>query len=60
MILEIPKKGDLNRGIEMWCPRCSKQGKQSKMKPQKKKGGFHKQIKWVCPNCGLVRMQKHR
>ena len=29
------------------------------MKPVKRKGGFHKQTKFICPQCGLVRMKKN-
>jgi transposase-like protein len=34
----------------MICPRCKK--------PMREERGIHhKQRKWVCPNCGKVRMQ---
>lgn len=40
----------------MYCPRCRFQGKIVKMKSSKR--SFHKKIKWLCPDCGLVRMEK--
>ena len=36
------------------CPVCK-----TKMKDVKRKGGFHKQTKYKCPNCGLVKMKKN-
>ncbi len=45
----------------MECPRCRKtQKKRVGMKHVKRKGGFHKQTKFQCPNCGLVKMIKNR
>ncbi len=35
----------------MICPRCK-----TKMSEQRR--SFHKQRKWVCSKCGLVKMQK--
>ena len=35
----------------MICPRC-------KTPMKEKKRSYHKQRKWVCPNCGKVRMQQ--
>jgi len=44
----------------MFCPRCRKvEKKVIKMKEVKRKGGFHKHTKFVCPECGLVRMKKN-
>lgn len=39
----------------MICPRCS-----VKMKDIKRKGGFHKKTKYICKNCGLVKMKNNR
>jgi len=44
----------------MECPRCRKQNKRVKMKDVKRKGGFHKQTKYVCPECGLIRMIENK
>jgi len=45
---------------KMECPRCRKVDKKRiKMKPVKRKGGFHKQTKFTCPECGLIRMKKN-
>ena len=45
----------------MICPRCRKvQKKKVSMKTVKRKGGFHKQTKYLCPKCGLIRMKKNR
>lgn len=27
------------------------------MRDQKRKGGFHKNTKYICPECGLVKMK---
>jgi len=35
----------------MICPRC-------RIKMDEQKRSFHKQRKWICRRCGLVRMQE--
>ena len=35
----------------MICPRCKTPMRESKRT-------YHKKRKWICPNCGKVRMQK--
>jgi len=45
----------------MICPRCAKlAGKKIPMKDIKRKGGFHKQTKYQCKSCGLVRMKSNK
>ena len=45
----------------MYCPRCRKlQHKRVKMKVIKRKGGYHKQTKYKCPECNLIRMKGHK
>lgn len=44
----------------MYCPRCKTLNKQVKMKDMKRKGGFHKKTKYVCPECKLVRMKVNK
>ncbi len=45
----------------MICPRCSRlDGKKIPMKVIKRKGGFHKQTKFQCKNCGLIRMKPNK
>lgn len=34
-------------------------GKKVPMKDIKRKGGFHKQTKYQCKSCGLIRMKKN-
>ena len=44
----------------MECPRCRNSSKKRvTMKPVGRKGGFHKQTKFKCPECGLNRMKKN-
>ncbi len=43
----------------MECPRCRIKNQRVHMKPVKRKGGFHKQTKFVCPECGLIRMKRN-
>ncbi|MEA2071193.1 MAG: hypothetical protein U9O98_07880 [Asgard group archaeon] len=45
----------------MECPRCRKvRNERVHMKDVKRKGGFHKHTKYICPECGLVRMKRNR
>ncbi len=45
----------------MLCPRCrNSKKKKVAMKQVKRKGGFHKQTKFQCPECGLIRMKKNK
>ena len=56
----------------MICPRCRgdedivntdtepKEKKIVKMKDIKRKGGFHKQTKYICPECKYKKMVKNR
>ena len=37
----------------MTCPRC-------KVKMVERKRSYHKQRKWVCPQCGAARMQSQK
>ncbi len=49
------------KSYRMICSRCSKmEGLKIHMKPVKRKGGFHKQTKFICKRCGLVRMKANR
>ena len=44
----------------MECPRCRNSfRKRITMKQVKRKGGFHKQTKFVCPDCGMIKMKKN-
>ena len=45
---------------EMNCPRCRAKDIHIKMKPVKKKGGFHKNTKFICPNCNYTRMKTNK
>lgn len=46
--------------INLECPRCRKlEKKRIHMKPIKRRGGFHKQTKYKCPECGLTIMKKN-
>lgn len=44
----------------MECPRCRTQQQKIHMKPVKRRGGFHKQTKFKCPECGLTRMKRNK
>lgn len=45
----------------MECPRCRKlHKKRVHMKQVKRRGGYHKQTKYKCPECGLVRMKTNK
>ena len=45
----------------MLCPKCKRTRKiDVSMKEIKRKGGFHKQTKFKCPHCGLIRMKKNK
>ena len=44
----------------MYCPRCRAKGIYIKMKNVKRKGGFHKNTKYICPNCNFVRMKSNK
>ena len=42
----------------MECPHCRKSHKKRiTLKEVKRKGGFHKQTKFKCSNCGFIRMK---
>ncbi len=44
----------------MECPRCRNSSKKRvSMKSVKRKGGYHKQTKFKCPECGLIRMKNN-
>ena len=45
----------------MICPRCKEMKEDTvKMKDIKRKGGFHKQTKYICPDCGFKKMIKNK
>ena len=44
----------------IYCPRCQTQNVKVKMKLVKRKGGFHKNTKFKCPQCSLIRMKPNK